>query len=402
MKHNMKKSFFYKVVQLLLCGPELQRVRIVFWFFDELILPWMKKTNDIRGKKQRVIITFPLSLGDAVIFLNSVSQIFTVFDKEKYEVTIACQNEYTKLFEDFFEYVLPLDYRKACIDPIYRIKMLKRIRENRYDIAVDPVGCEECSPNVYFMNAVCAKKKIGIISASDKEIQCPKWLCKKIYTDMIYNPTKNLHKVNYYTYFWSEYSGRNFKPELIRFSYQYKKVPEHYFIVFPSASTEIKMWAVENYVEIAKKVYCQTKYPVVLCGTQRDQEIVHKFISELKGEIPCINLVCQTNIKEFIGLIGGADLVITNDTSTYHIAVMQRRKTCVVTGGYVYDTFINYRCEEYGCQKPEIVYREKTCVNCYNRCRYKVKNTYPCVAGNTIDDVWKAVQRLLEVSAGKI
>lgn len=280
--------------------------------------------------------------------------------------------------------------------------MLKQIRKNSYDIAIDPIGCEECSPNVYFMNAVSAGKKIGIISATDKEIQCPKWLRKRIYTDIIYNPTKNLHKVKYYTYFWSKYSGMNLKPKLIQFSYPYQRAPEHYFIVFPSASTEIKRWAVENYVEITKKVFQQTKYPLVLCGTEQDREIVNKFVAELKEEVPYINLIGKTSIKEFIGLIGKADLVITNDTSTYHIAVMQKRKTCVITGGYVYDTFINYQCEEYGYPKPEIVYQKKPCMNCYNKCIYKVETMYPCVSENTVEEVWKAVQRLVGTSADKV
>ena len=398
----MKNSFFYRVVQLMLSRPGLQRVRLVFYFFDELILPWIKESIGIRTKKQKVVITFPLSLGDAVIFLNSISQIFTIFDKENYEVTIACQNEYTKLFEDFFEYVMPIDYRKSCVNPIQRIKMLKQIRKNGYDIAIDPIGCEECSPNVYFMNAVCAGKKIGVMSATDKEIQCPEWIRKKIYTDIIYIPIKNLHKVKYYTYFWSEYSGVNFKAKLIQFSYRYEKTPEHYFIVFPSASTEIKRWTTENFAEVTKKVYRQTKYPLVLCGTEQDREIVNKLVAELKEEVPYINLIGKTTIKEFIGLIGSADLVITNDTSTYHIAVMQKRKTCVVTGGYVYDTFINYECEEYGCPKPEIVCQKMLCMNCYNRCIYKVVRTYPCVSENTVEDVWNAVQRLLGKSAEKV
>lgn len=399
MVYLTKKSFFFQVVQIILSKPSLQKARIIFYFLDYFFLLWIRKPIYNNSKKKKVIITFPLSLGDVVIFLNTIEHISIVFDKKEYEVTLACQKEYAELFKDYFENVIALDYQKSCVNLFSRIKMLREIRRNYYDIAIDPIGCEECSQNVFFMNAVCAKRKIGALSATDKEIQCPAWIRKKIYGDIIYNPIKNLHKVKFYTYFWSKYSEKKFKPTLIQFPYQCKTRVKHYFILYPSASAKVKMWDVKNYAEIARRIYQKTKYTLMLCGTERDLKTVNNLIEELDGDVPFIYKVGQTNIKEFIGLIGGADLVITNDTSVYHIAVMQKRRTCVITGGYVYDTFINYQCDEYGFPNPEIVCPPKDCVNCYNKCIYKVKSTYPCVSENKIEDVWKAVERLLMVES---
>ena len=98
----------------------------------------------------------------------------------------------------------------------------------------------------------------------------------------------------------------------------------------------------------------------------------------------------------FRSVIGKAELVVTNDTGAYHIAVAQRRKVCVVTGGYVYDMFIDYGCRRYGCPEPAVVCPKWACANCGNHCVYRVKGIYPCVEHNTVEDVWSGVLRLLE------
>lgn len=392
----MENTFFYRLFNILLKIPFLQQIRILFYFFDSFILLWIRKPSYKTGKKKKVMITFPFALGDAVIFLSSLPHMEEIFDPESTEVTIACQKEYQELFADYFEKVLPLDCRSSSVSPFGRIRMLKQIRKESYDVAIDPIGCEECSPNVFFMNAISARKKIGVFSVTDKKVQCPEWIRKRAYTEILPNRIKNLHKVKYYTRFWEQYSGKTFAPKLEPFPYTYADVPEHYFIVFPSASLEVKQWSIEKYAMIACRIYEKTGWPLIVCGTEYDRTAVDEMLRRLPEELPVVDYVGKTSIKEFIGLIGQAELVLTNDTSAYHIAVVQKRKTCVVTGGYVYDTFIHYECEEYGYPQPEIICRKLPCMNCNNSCIYKVEHAYPCVADNDVEDVWQAVQRLSE------
>jgi len=380
----------------MLSKPFLQYIRLLFFFYDYFFLKWIKYPIQKFDNKKQVLIVFPLSLGDCIIFLGSVPYIRKVYPPDKFSITLACQKEYETLFEDYFDHILAVDYRRACIDPIYRIRFCKIFRKKYFDIAVDPVGSEECSPNIFVMNAVCAAEKIGTIYLSNKKLQCPQWMRNRIYTKIIYNSIKNLHKTKYYTYFWSALGKEEFVPRLAEFSYKYEKqLPERYVVIFPSASTEVKQWPVKRFAEITRRICKKDRYSLVLCGTDKDRKVTDEMLRSIDNTITCYDLVGKTSVREFIGIIGQAELVITNDTSTYHIAVAQKRKVCVITGGYAYDSFINYRCGEYGYPEPAIVCRREDCINCYNRCIYKVDSIYPCVEKNTVEDVWKGIQRLM-------
>ncbi len=344
-------------------------------------------------------MVFTHALGDAVMFYGSIPYIFELYPKNEYEVTVTCHTEYTDLFKTVFDYVLPIDYRRASISPWYRTQFLKKMREKYYDIAIDPIGSEECSPNVFAMNAVCAQKKIGVLTAQDKKYQCPQWLREKIYTDIIYKPDKNVHRVRHYTEVWSEIAGISYEPKVAKLPVlNTMALPESFFVVYPSASIPVKRWPVEKYACIAKKIYEKTGWAVVCCGMETDREITDRFIGFIRNEIPFENRIGKTTVLQLIEVIGKAQMVITNDTGIYHIAVATGRKTCVVSGGYAYDTFLNYLNNGYGEEverKIRITAGRCDHINCNNDCKYKVGEVYPCVKETTENEVWTAVEQLM-------
>lgn len=396
-KEKIHKSMFYRILQLLMKIPILQNVRILFYFYDKLILLFIKKPPHKKMNKKQVLIVFPFALGDCVMFLGPLAYLKTVYPAKEYGLQIVCQKGYEELFAGYFDNVLSFEYTRASVDLIYRFKMYRKLRNQYYDIVVDPIGCEECSPNVFSVNALCATEKIGVLTLSDKKAQCPVWMRNKIYDRIITIEGKNLHKIKYYAKVWEKLGDvdciahpAEFKPMTLQLN-----LPDKFFVVFPSASLSVKQWPVERFAEIAERVYHKTGYPLVVCGTRHDAVVMNEFIEKLHN-IPIYNFVGQTSVTEFIELIGRTSLLITNDTSTYHIGVAKKRKVCIVTGGYVYETFINYQYEEQGYRNPVIVCKKKVCYNCNNMCIYKVKETYPCVEEVTIDDVWYAVESLLD------
>lgn len=391
-----KKALFYWILQQMLRWPILQQIRIVFWFFDSLILYFMREPAKDRGGKKQVMLVFPFALGDCILFMGTAGYMKTLYPKTHYHLTVTCQKEYEALFLREFEDVLPLDYRRASVNLFYRIHMLWRLRKQYYDLAIDPIGAEACSPNVFAMHALSAGKKIGALSASDKIQQCPAWIREHIYDEILCNPIKNLHRVEFYAWFWSELGNCSFRPKLAKLPVKCSlRLPERYFVVFPSASSPAKRWPAENFARIAGRIFKRTGWPLVLCGTKMDVDAVGKMKQNLPAGVPVTDCVSQTSVMDFIGLINGAELVLTNDTSAYHIAVAGGRKTCIVTGGYVYETFIKYPCIRYGCREPVIVYRHRSCENCNNHCGQRSGAVYPCVLDNSVQAVWDAVLRLL-------
>lgn len=391
----MQKKMFYVILQLLMKNPILQNIRVLFYFYDKLILSLIKKPKKVIGKCKQVLVVFPFALGDCVLFLGAIDGLRKVYPKDRYEVHITCQKGYEDLFVEHFDSVIPLEYTKASVNPIYRIGMYRLLRNRRYDVVLDPIGCRVCSPNVFASNAVCADEKIGVYDYSDEiGSQCPKWIRERIYTKILSVSETGLHKIRYYGKVWESLDNVECKvgPAELPTATQDIDLPDKYFVVFPGASLPVKQWPVERFGQLAQRIYKRTGYELILCGTAQDKQVVSSFLDEIEG-VPYINYTAKTDVRQFIEIIRNARLLVTNDTSAYHIGVATGQKVCVITGGYVYDAFIGYDYE--GCEKPGIVCKKRECYNCNNMCKYTIKEVYPCVEENTVEDAWKVVESLL-------
>lgn len=438
-------NLFNKILQLMMKIPVLQNIRLLFYFYDSIILLFTKnpkKAKVCEGKnvgdgRKKILLVFPFALGDCVMFLGAAKYIREIYPSDSHEITVACQGAYKGLFGAAFDRVLPFNFTKCSVSPSERAKMLKGLRSTYYDVAIDPIGAHECTPNVYAMNAVCADEKIGVMAASDKKRQCPEFLRKKAYTDLIEISEKNIHKNRYYAIVFSrlqqyikknvsskqqaggeqlinseQQTGREesinseqmFKPALADLSAHIASgaeldLPKRYFIVYPSASIPVKQWPVERYARAAKLIYEKLSCPLLLCGTAADKEATDELKSQLEGQLPIVDMLGKTNVPQFISVIGQAQLVLTNDTSVYHIAVATGRKTCVVSGGYVYDTFLNYVNQGYeeGIEnRVKIAAHTSECMNCDNNCKFKVEKTYPCVEEVSVEEVLGKLEELLK------
>lgn len=390
-------TMFYRILQLLMRIPVLQNIRILFYFYDKFVLCFLPKSVKAGEERKRVLVVFPFALGDCVLFLGAIQNMRKIYPADAYHVSIACQRGYEGLFTEYFNDVLSFEYTKASVNPVYRIKMWKQLRQTYYDIVIDPIGCEECSPNVFTVNAVCADEKIGVLPASDKKVQCPKWMRQKIYSRIFSVDEKNIHRIRYYALVWGligKTEGTACLAKLPGAKLDYE-LPDKYFVVFPSASLPVKQWPVERFAEVTRRIYQKTGLKLVVCGTGHDAAVIGDFLT-LIPDVPVYNLLNKTNVNEFIEIIGRAELLLTNDTSAYHIGVAQKIKVCIVTGRYVYSAFIHYQYQEVDDSKLAIVCRDGLCYNCENMCRFKIKETYPCVEENSVEEVWKAVEKLLD------
>ena len=387
---------FWKIHQLMLKMPMLQNIRILFFFFDWVVLKFIKKPKRTSATKN-VLLVFPLSLGDAVMMHGSLSMLREKFSAPDYELNILCQTGYEELFEDVCDVVISVNLRKASTHIRDRILFLKTCRSKYYDVVIDPTGMEECYPGVFAVYASCADVKIGVLSNRDKKYQTPRWLMKSAFTDVIYMEEKFVHKVRYYAEVFSKITRTEKKPTLAKISVRNRMdLPEKYIIVYPSASIPAKRWPVERFVSVTEQVLAQWGVPIVVCGTNSDYEINQSYISRLKKDIAVIDFTGKTSVMEFVELIGRATFVFTNDTSVYHIAIAMHRKTCCVTGAYVYKSFVDYKSEGL-VQEDEVAFVAPTCVcmNCENQCDKEFNEVYPCVMQNTEEQVKKVVAHLM-------
>lgn len=394
-KENYNNNTFIKFYSFLLKNLNMKKIKSIMYYFDRIICLFIKKPKYIVDKKKKILIIFNLALGDGVVFLNAISNIDSIYPKNDYSITIACQKGLNKIYEEVssFDRVIPLNFTKATVNIKERIKCIKILNDTYYDIVLDPVGANECFTNVLMTRNVMGKEKIGCLMSNDSKI-CPKHILKRTYSNIKEIRSKSLIE-QYYEFFYNKYSVKLCNLPKKKFSL---KLPKKYFIVFPSASMELKKWPIEYYAEIIKRIYKKVNIPVVFCGTDSDRESFME-LSSLIGDIPYIDIISKTSMLEFIDVIDKAKFVITNDTGTYHIAYICQVPVAIVTGGYTYDRYVTYDydgCEKY--RRPYVIVHKMNCFNCGNNCSRikKGDKLWPCLNNITVDYAWKIIDEMID------
>lgn len=402
---NKKSSYYSKLFTFIndaiLKNKSLRKIKKIYYYIDGIIMLFTgRPKKQITGKK-KVILLFNLALGDGVMFMTVLKNIKNIYPKDKYEITLACQNGLNKLYEkmDIFDKVLPLKFTDSTVNLKNRIKTIKELRKEYYDIALDPVGIEEYSMNVLMTRVIHANEKIGIKNNA-KKMYCSKRICKKVYSKIIEIDNPSIHYIELYNEFFNKLGNKEFEVEFLELPSESvkEKLPEKYCIIYPSASTEFKRWPVERFADIAKKIFENTKLPIVLCGTEIDRTVNNK-LKELIKDIEVIDMIGKTSILEYISLIKNAKYVVTNDTGIYHIATISQRPVAVIGGGYSYDKYLVYRfngAEKY--KKPYVICKKMDCFNCENRCIYcnEIDKTWPCLEKISVSEAWKIINKMIE------
>lgn len=396
-------NIFIKLNAFLQKHQILRKLKILSFFIDFFLLIFIKKPKEIKHAKKQIILVYNLALGDSIVWLCSLKEIRKLYPKKDCEITLICQKGIHQLFEKkiFFDNVLPFNFTESTINLKKRFHVFKLLRKKYYDIMLDPIGVAECTTNVFMSRAIVAKEKVTILDRTLKISTCPKWLVKSIYTRVIEINKPNLSLIEYYSEFVRELGLKNFKvsfekpislkPNL--------KLPNKYFIIFPSASTYLKCWPIERYVELTKKIYKKTGLILLLCGTDKDKSIIDKYKELLNNEVPFCDIIGKTKLLEFIDVIKKASLVITNDTSTYHIAVVCEIPVAIIVGGYTYNRYVKYNFErKKEFKTPCIVVNKMPCFDCDNRCPYieNKSKIWPCLDKVTIGYAWKKVEVLID------
>ncbi len=86
-----------------------------------------------------------------------------------------------------------------------------------------------------------------------------------------------------------------------------------YVLLNPFSNFPLKEWRLENWVELIRGI---GDHKVVVTGTKGDEEKA----KELERRVPFKNLVGKTSLRDLISIVGGARVVVSNDSSPVHIA----------------------------------------------------------------------------------
>lgn len=404
MKNNTYRlsGVFLKLNQLLWKKSFLQKFRSLFYYLDGLVLIGTGKRKKQTEGRKKVLVVYNMALGDGVMYMGVAKHLRDIYPQEKYELVIACQGAFKELYSSsgIFDRVLPFDFSGSVVNLKKRRALYKEIRKETYDTVFDPVGCENCTTNIFVTRAVFGREKIGVLDETLPS-QCSERMRKRIYTKILRTKEPGLHLIRFYAKCLNLLGAKDCVAHPAELTHVPVPVelPEKFFIVFPTASMGVKRWPAERFAKVAERIYKKTGLPLLVCGTKHDEPVVNEFLSHIT-DVPVTNIIGTTGIMEFIEVIGRASLIVTNDTSAYHIGVAKQVDTIMVCGGYTYDRYAHYQYADKGYKDPVLVCQEMACFNCDNHCIYNNRDMFPCVGNIDVEQVWTEVEKVIERNGG--
>lgn len=104
-----------------------------------------------------------------------------------------------------------------------------------------------------------------------------------------------------------------------------------YILLNPWSSCSARNYDLERFAIAARQLNEITRLPIVVTGVEKDRE--HSFVLLEKLGSCAINLMGKTNLLELVVLVAQAKLLLTNNTSTVHIADATNTPSVILYSG---------------------------------------------------------------------
>jgi len=356
------------------------------------------------NSRLKVLILRPDALGDLVLWLDAAEALRGLYPPDKYEITLLVNQNWQTLAAQlpWFDGVWGMDRRKFATRPLYRYNFLKKVRQAGFDLALNTIFVRDFLWSDPVVWASGAPVRIGY--HGDFSIITPALMrfADRWYTRIIRSRDAPVTEIERNADFIRALGADSYRAGVSRLPLT-TALPEGfsvvgpYYLLVPGAGKEYRQWPLAGFAEIAQRLHRELGWIGVVVGAASDAALGAR-LAESAG-VPVANWAGRTTLAELVRLVAEAELVVSNETSTVHIAAATATPVVSVTGGGHYGRYVPYRLEVPVTQSlPLAAIHEMPCFGCNWQCIYPVppEAPTPCIAGITVDTVWSAVQTALQ------
>lgn len=262
----------------------------------------------------------------------------------------------------------------------------KRLKDGHFDIALDLQGLGKSAALAYFSGATVRYGTCNMREFSDK-ISMP-----------VQGPNRNGHIVERYLDVARAIGCRvdEVKFPMVISERDKELVPKilakagvplgvRYAVMAVGANWPNKRWPTSSYARLSDWFYSKKIIPVFVGGGAVDEGLVAEICA--KAEIPPINLVGRTSLKQLAQVILGSKIMIGGDTGPVHLAAGLKVPTVMLMG----PTDAN-RNGPYG-QQQNAIEVDRACKYCWKRACPK---GIDCLAAITVEVVEKKIEEVMK------
>ncbi|ASU36145.1 glycosyltransferase family 9 protein [Mucilaginibacter xinganensis] len=336
------------------------------------------------------------AIGDYVLFRNFIEAVKTsaLYNNHKVDLlgNVLWQDlavNYDAAFVDEFIFLKANDYYNS---PLETLKLAWRLFKKNYSVVLQPTYSRTLI-NDSFAALTGSRQIIGFEGDSVSIPTRYKNKTDKFYKERLILPQSIRFEFDRSKFFFESVLGEVISIKIL--SIPTEKNANNGIVIFPGAGIFKRSWQKERFLALIKRIKQHTDAQIYLAGGHGDVG-TGNFIEENLPEQGINNLIGKTSLPQLIDLIGGAALVIANETSAVHIAVATKTPSVCILGGGHFERFAPYPA--YFETGPVCVYQKMECFYCNWNCIYLTTETepYPCIEKVSFENVWQAILPLIQ------
>jgi len=343
-------------------------------------------------------------IGDFVLFCNFISAVKASRKYKDYRISLCGNESWRDLAKHFFRHEVHsfiwIQKNKFYSNPFYKYRILKQIYQAGFEVVINSRYSRGILYDDLIVKSSASPVTIGSQGSLEKHAYWKRNLfTDRYYTQLIPQSAEVIFEFLRNKQFFEKILGESIelnKPTLVPKEESPLELPKKCLILFPGAGEAKREWAAANFAEIGKYILHQYSLPVVLCGSQSDQEKSQLIYRAVKNEQMC-DLTGMTSLSELVSIIAGAELLISNDTSAPHIAAAVKTPFICISNGKTLGRFSPYPHEVFA--DGNYVYPPKIMENQRDMEKLKIKYQFESdldINEISVDQVKKLVDKILE------
>jgi ADP-heptose:LPS heptosyltransferase len=284
----------------------------------------------------------------------------------------------------------------------YRWDFLRKVRNLGVQISIQPTFSREFYHGDALVQASGALRKVSSAGDMANRNWLKKFIADSWNTELIPASTETLTELERNAEFFSGLTNNTHLtcyPQLdipdFWLSSEWKE--KTFYILVPGTSGAVvgKEWPSAFFSDLATKVFRQTGWEGVICGTKQEHSLGEQILKQC--DAPLQNLCGQTTLVELAGLLSQSRLTISNDTgSVFLSSAVGTLSICILGGGH-FGRFAPYPDLPGQTNYLKTVYHKMSCYGCNWVCIFPIieGEPTPCIAKISVDAVWKQVRPLV-------
>ncbi len=355
------------------------------------------------GSARSVLIIRGDAIGDFVLFLPALRVLRQHYAGARISLVVA--GECADLASSFVpvDEVIAYDRKRYRFDLAYRIRLIRRLRSQHFDVALNPAHSREpltdellyCSGARERIAAEGDLSNIGARAKTENNAFCTQ-ICPSS-PELLREPERNREFVE--QLIGERGSREDFQPSLLPSQSHLNDAsallrgqgldPQKDLIVamFPGASNAVRIWPPGCYARIADFFSEAYGARVLLGGSSSERELGEGII-RLCRSTPC-NLIGGTTLPQLAAVLRLCSLYLGSESGPLHLAVAVGAPTLCIMGGGHFGRFYPYGDPK----KHRMVFKQMDCYNCNWKC---IHQTVRCIEEISLSQVWQEAKKIME------